>query len=167
VTPRRRWWWPTAFAPHVAQIEIAWLVEAGIRGVIVDLDNTLVATHQLQPGNDVTAWIVAATAHGIRVIMVTNNRTPWALEVARALGIACIPNARKPLPFGFRQALDALGLARTQVVVVGDQLFTDVLGAKALGLAVILVEPLAPADPPLTRFLRRVERVLLHGLPRL
>ncbi len=163
---RRRWWWPTSYAPRVAEINLDDLVANGFRGVIIDLDNTLVGYRQLAPDDRDAGWIVAAREHGVKVVMVTNNATPWAASVAKNLGIACIANARKPLPSGFRRALGVLELPRSAVIVVGDQLFTDVLGAKLFGLAAILVEPLVERDPLNTRWLRTLERWLLRGLPR-
>jgi hypothetical protein len=163
---RRRWWWPTSYAPSVAAIDIALLASNGFAGVIIDLDNTLVAYRQLAPDDRDARWIVDARERGLRVVMVTNNATPWAASVASNLGIACIPNARKPLPSGFRRALALLALPRESVIVVGDQLFTDVFGAKLFGLAAILVEPLVRHDPLETRPLRLLERWLLRGLPR-
>jgi hypothetical protein len=163
---RTRWWWPTSYAPSVAEIDLGGLIATGFAGVIIDLDNTLVGYRQLAPDDLHARWILDAHDRGLQVVLVTNNATPWAIEVARKLDIPCIPNARKPLPRGFRRALDLLKLPRESVVVVGDQLFTDVLGAKLCGLAVILVEPLAPRDPLNTRWLRQIERWLLRGLPR-
>ncbi len=163
---RRRWWWPTSYAPSVGAIDLDELAANGFSGVIIDLDNTLVAYRQLAPGERDARWILAARDRGVGIVMVTNNGTPWAAGVARELGIPCIPNARKPLPSGFRRALAVLGLPRKAVIVVGDQLFTDILGAKLFGLAAILVEPLAGRDPLNTRWLRQLERWLLHGLPR-
>jgi HAD superfamily phosphatase (TIGR01668 family) len=162
----RRWWWPTSFAPRVADIDIARLRAQGFGGVIIDLDNTLVGYNQLVPDNRDARWVIEAHDAGLRVIMVTNNATPWAKGVAEKLGIPCIPNARKPLPHGFRRALALLALPRDAVVVVGDQLFTDVLGAKLFGCAAILVEPLVRRDPLNTRPLRMLERWILRGLPR-
>jgi HAD superfamily phosphatase (TIGR01668 family) len=163
---RRRWWWPTSYAPSVGAIDIELLASNGFSGVIIDLDNTLVAYRQLTLGERDARWMVAARDRGLRVVMVTNNGTPWATDFAEELGIPCVPNARKPLPSGFRRALDILALPRESVIVIGDQLFTDILGAKLFGLAAILVEPLAGRDPLNTRWLRRIERWLLHGLPR-
>lgn len=163
---RRRWWWPTSYAPRVAEIDLEKLALGGFSGVIIDLDNTLVGYRQLVPDDRDAGWIVAARERGLRVVMVTNNATPWAVTVAENLGIPCIANARKPLPSGFSRALAVLELPREVVVVVGDQLFTDILGAKLFGLAAILVEPLAEHDPLNTRWLRTLERWLLRGLPR-
>jgi HAD superfamily phosphatase (TIGR01668 family) len=163
---RRRWWWPTSYAPSVAAIDIERLAANGFAGIIIDLDNTLVAYRRLVPEDRDVRWIRAACERGLRIVMVTNNATPWAASIARDLGIPCIPNARKPLPAGFRRALATLALPRQSVIVVGDQLFTDILGAKIFGLAAILVEPLVDHDPHNTRWLRIFERWLLHGLPR-
>lgn len=163
---RKRWWWPTSYAPSVAAIDIEALATNGFLGIIIDLDNTLVGYRRLAPADSDARWIVAAHERGLRVVMVTNNSTPWAAGIARDLGIPCIPNARKPLPAGFRRALALLALPRKSVIVVGDQLFTDILGAKLFGLAAILVEPLEGHDPLNTRWLRLLERWLLHGLPR-
>ncbi|MFN2460775.1 MAG: YqeG family HAD IIIA-type phosphatase [Candidatus Velthaea sp.] len=166
MSARRRWWWPTSYAPRISQVSFEDLAAAGVRGVIVDLDNTLVGYRKLTPDDEDAAWIVDAHERGLRVVMVTNNSTPWAAQVAENLKIPCIANARKPFPGGFRRALGVLELPHDAVVVVGDQLFTDVFGAKLCGLAVILVEPLVLRDPRNTRWLRSLERWLLRGLPR-
>jgi HAD superfamily phosphatase (TIGR01668 family) len=107
-------------------------------------------------------WVKAASNAGLKIVLVTNNSTPWAISIAGNLGVPCIPNARKPLPRSFRRALELLQLPRERVVVIGDQFFTDVLGAKMFGLRVILVPPLGGRDPWNTRPLRILAR--LFGL---
>jgi HAD superfamily phosphatase (TIGR01668 family) len=155
--PRR--WHADTFAPRVNAIAIADLLADGISGAIIDLDNTLVGYRLLEPADPEAAWIKAAEQAGLKVVMVTNNATPWAIAVAKKLGIPCVPNARKPLPHGFRRALTVLDLPRERVVVIGDQFFTDVLGAKLLGIRVILVPPLGGRDPWNTRPLRLLARL--------
>ncbi len=160
------WVHPTAYVPHVWEIDVAGLVADGVRGVIVDLDNTLVGYRTLEPLPEVAAWVKQAIEAGLRIVMVTNNSTPWARTVARGLGVPIIANARKPLPRGFRRALELLVLPREAAIVIGDQLFTDVLGAKLYGLRAILVDPLIAHDPWNTLPLRLLERWLLRSLPR-
>lgn len=157
---------PTSYTPRISEIDFTKLAADGVRGVIVDLDNTLVGYRALEPDAGDAAWVARASEHGIRVIMVTNNSTPWAREVAVRLNIPIVANARKPLPRGFRRALQRLELPREAVVVIGDQLFTDVLGAKLYGLRAILVDPLVRHDPWNTLPLRLLERWLLRDLPR-
>ncbi len=160
------WLTPTSYVPRISQLDHEQLLADGVRAVVVDLDNTLVGHRALEPDPRDAAWVARGPAHGIRIVMVTNNSTPWAREVAARLNIPIVANARKPLGRGFRRALALLALPREQVVVVGDQLFTDVLGAKLFGLRVILVDPLVRHDPWNTLPLRLLERWLLRDLPR-
>ncbi len=163
-------WHADTHASSLAAIDVRELLARGVRGAIVDLDNTLVSYRSLQPTQEEASWVRSAVASGLKIVLVTNNATPWAITVAQNLGIPCIPNARKPLPSGFRRALGVLDLSHDCVVVIGDQFFTDVLGAKLLGLHVILVPPLGGRDPWNTRPLRWLARLLrfepLHSHPR-
>ena len=158
---------PKLYAPGINRIDPAELFARGIRGAIVDLDNTLVGFRTTAPLEEDALWVARAKKAGVRVVVLTNNGTPWAMEIAKDLDVPCIPNARKPLPSGFRRALRLLQLAASEAVVIGDQLFTDVLGAKLAGLEVILVDPLVRHDPWNTRPLRWIERVVMRGVPRI
>ncbi|MEA2785536.1 MAG: putative phosphatase [Candidatus Eremiobacteraeota bacterium] len=157
---------PTKYATRISQIDPEELRARGIRGAICDLDNTLVGFRTLAPLEEDAAWVRRAHVAGVQVAVLTNNGTPWASEVAKELGVPCIPRARKPLPHGFRRAVRVLELEADQCVVIGDQLFTDVLGAKLAGLEVILVDPLVRHDPWNTRPLRWLERIVMRGVPR-
>ena len=157
---------PTKYATRISQIDPVELRARGIRGAICDLDNTLVGFRTLVPLEEDAAWVRRAHDAGVRVAVLTNNGTPWAAQVAKDLGVPCIPRARKPLPHGFRLAMRVLELKPDEVVVIGDQLFTDVLGAKLAGLEVILVDPLVRYDPWNTRPLRWIERIVMRGVPR-
>lgn len=160
------WFTPTSHVPRISQIDCARLSDDGVRGVVVDLDNTLVGHRAQKPDPADAAWVRHAAEHGIRVIMVTNNSTPWALGIAHLLDIPIVANARKPLGRGFRRALELLEMPREAVIVIGDQLFTDVLGAKLFGMRVILVDPLVRHDPWNMFPLRLLERWLLRDFPR-
>ena len=157
---------PKLYAAAINQIDPDELRRRGIRGAIVDLDNTLVGFRALVPLEEDALWVARATRAGVKVLVLTNNGTPWASNVAKDLGVPCIPRARKPLPHGFRRALKVLELEPREAVVIGDQLFTDVLGAKLAGLDVILVDPLVRHDPWNTRPLRWIEAVIMRGVPR-
>lgn len=157
---------PTRYAARITEIDLRELRARGIRGVIMDLDNTIVGFRALEPLAEDAEWVRRAKEVDVRVAVLTNNGTPWASQIAKDLGVPCIPRARKPLPHGFRRALKVLEVEAREAVVVGDQLFTDVLGAKLAGLDVILVDPLVRFDPWSTRPLRWLERLLLRGVPR-
>ncbi len=157
---------PKLYAPAINRVDPRALHARGVRGVIVDLDNTLIGFRALAPLEEDALWVSRAKEAGLRVVVLTNNGTAWASKIARDLGVPCIPRARKPLPFGFRRALKILELDAHEAVVIGDQLFTDVLGAKLAGLEVILVDPLVRRDPWNTRPLRWIERLVMRGVPR-
>ncbi|MHB8144497.1 MAG: YqeG family HAD IIIA-type phosphatase [Vulcanimicrobiaceae bacterium] len=153
--------WPDRYAVRLYEISLDELSASGFRGLIVDLDNTLLGFRQTELAEEHLAWVRDARARGFAIVMVSNNFNERVTDIAAQLGVDCVPNALKPLPFGFIRALRRLGLPRRQVAVVGDQLFTDVLGAKLCGLYAILTEPIESQDFPVTKFFRFLERLML------
>ena len=151
---------PDAYAERLSGVSLEALAAANISGIIIDLDNTLVGYGQEHFSEEDAAWIGAALARGFRICLVSNNFTGRVGRIAQELGVPGISSALKPLPRGFVQALRVLGTPKDRTVVVGDQLFTDVLGAKLIGLRCILTEPLVAHDWYGTRVLRLLERVL-------
>jgi|SRR5579872_764052 len=151
--------WPDRYAARVSEISVPELVGEGVRGVIVDLDNTLVGYRERHPTAEVSSWVDRATQAGLKIVIVSNNVRAWVEEIATHLRVSFVHKAAKPLPMGFGKALKQLGTSRAQTIVIGDQLFTDVLGAKLYGLRVILTEPLI-REHAFMRFVRRIERVL-------
>ncbi|MGP6157105.1 MAG: YqeG family HAD IIIA-type phosphatase [Vulcanimicrobiaceae bacterium] len=152
---------PDSYAERLCSVSLEDLSASGVAGIIVDLDNTLVGYGQEHLSAEDAAWIAAALARGFRICLVSNNFTGRVDRIAAELGVPGISSALKPLPRGFSQALRVLGTPKSRTVVVGDQLFTDVLGAKLVGLRCILTEPLVAQDWYGTRILRFFERLLL------
>jgi hypothetical protein len=153
----------TATLPDVS-LEDLW--SRGFRGIIIDLDNTVCGYHQSTLAPGVRDWVIAAKARGFALVMVSNNFRERVAAIGAQLDVPAVPNALKPLPQGFLVALRRLGTRRAETVVIGDQLFTDVLGAKLLGLHAVLTQPIVPKDFPLTRVLRLMERVFFARAPR-
>lgn len=107
------------------------------------------------------AWLEKMRAHGIRLVIVSNNNDRRIRPFAEQLGLAYTANALKPLVFGFRRTAKKMGLSGRQIAVVGDQIFTDILGGNRFGAVTILVEPLQPETGLFFRLKRRLElRVL-------
>ncbi len=130
-----------------------------IRGIVCDLDNTCVRRRCDVPGERETAWLRAARQRGYAVVLLSNNRSDVRVAtIGRLLGVPAIARARKPWPAGFRQALRILGTDPARTIVIGDQLFTDVLGAWAFGLGAILVPSLGSREEWYLRALRGLER---------
>lgn len=156
---------PDAFAERLSSVSLDDLAARGMRGIIVDLDNTLVGYGEDQMAPVDAAWVASARQRGFAVCLVSNNFTDRVERIGRELGVPAVPSALKPLPHGFLRALRVLATPKHATVVVGDQLFTDVLGAKLVGLHAILTEPLVAKDWHGTRILRFLERVLLGRRP--
>lgn len=152
---------PNRFAARLHDVPHEELEEAGIRGLIVDLDNTLVGYRDTELGREHLEWVARAHDRGFRIVMLSNNFSERVNAMARQLNVGCIPNALKPMPFGFLRAIRALELRRREIAVVGDQLFTDVLGGKLCGLYTILTEPIESKDLALTSVFRFFERLML------
>ena len=151
----------------ITDISLDSLAREGIRGIVVDLDNTLVGWRKLEPSPEVAAWVKAALADGYAVAIVSNNVRAWVSSIATMLGIVTfVHRALKPLPFGIFRAVKRLRVARREIVVIGDQLFADVLGAKLLGIRAILTEPIVPKEHPAMAFVRSAERFMLKGFKR-
>ncbi len=152
---------PDRFVSRLADIAHEELEGMGKRGLIVDLDNTLMGFRQTELCKEHLAWCERAHARGFRMVMVSNNFTERVTGIASQLRIPCVPNALKPLPFGVMRAIRMLEVPREEIAVVGDQLFTDVLSGKLCGLYTILTEPIEAKDFPITKIFRFFERLML------
>lgn len=118
------------------------LARNGVRLVLADLDNTLAAYGDALPPPSAGRWAQALAREGIALFILSNTRKPdRAGRFARALGIPYLERAGKPHPRSFLRAMEELGVTPRQTLMVGDQVFTDVLGAKRAGVAVVLVRP--------------------------
>jgi len=154
---------PDRFAPRLHDVDHDELEAAGIRGLIIDLDNTLLGFRETELAREHLDWVAQARERGFRIAMVSNNFSARVTTLAAQLNVVCFPNALKPLPFGFLRAKRSLQLRRREIAVVGDQLFTDVLGGKLCGHYTILTEPIELKDFAITKVFRFFERLMLRG----
>lgn len=142
------------------EIDAAFLAEAGIKALIIDIDNTLVKWRGEEPDSTTVAWITNLKNAGIKLALVSNAGGPRASRMGALLDIPAIAPARKPMKYGFARALAALGTNATETAAVGDQIFTDVLGAHRCGLKTILVEPFSGEEFAATKIMRYFEKRL-------
>lgn len=130
------------------------LAEHGITLLLADLDNTLTPYSSEVPTEEIREWKQELEEHGITLFVVSNSRKSTRVpNYCRALGIDFVRHAGKPKIKGFLEAMHTLGRRPEEILMVGDQIFTDVLGAKRAGLRVVLVEPIELAGNP-GRYLR-------------
>lgn len=155
---------PSEFVKTVYDISPERLKEKGIRGIITDLDNTLVEWDRPAATPKLVEWLKSMKDAGIQVTIVSNNSELRVKSFADPLGIPFIYKARKPMGKAFRKALHLMDVKREEVVVIGDQLLTDVVGGNRLRLHTILVVPVAKSDGFFTRFNRLAERRIFKAL---
>jgi HAD superfamily phosphatase (TIGR01668 family) len=154
---------PDYYLRSVSDIDLDALRGRGVDTLLVDLDNTLLPRDTSAVPESARRWAASLSERGFKVCLVSNNWHQRVSEVADELGMDLVAKAVKPLPFAFLRALHKVGSKRSQAAVVGDQMFTDVVGGKLLGMVTVMVLPLSESDLPHTLALRRIERVLLAG----
>ena len=157
---------PNQYVESVQQVDLDELKEHGLDGIIVDLDNTLVPWNESTILPEVKDWIIKAKSYGFGVCIVSNNNPGRGEVLSEAFEIPAVWKAVKPRRGAFRRALNILNLQACQVAVIGDQVFTDILGGNRLGLYTILVRPLQEREFFGTRLMRQLEKLILFYLKR-
>ena len=155
---------PHLYLRSVFELPVDQLREQGIQGLIFDLDNTLLNWNMYEVTPEAKTLFTQLQEAGFRSCLVSNNKRDRVEAVAKVLGLPAISKARKPRRRAFRQAMVTLKTTKEETAVIGDQLFTDVLGGNRLGLYTILVVPLSNAEFIGTKVMRSLERFVLTRL---
>lgn len=135
----------------------------GIKGLLLDIDNTLTTHDNPTPAPGVEAWVAGMQAAGISLCLVSNNHPPRVAPFAKRLGLDFVCDGKKPLSKGYHEAVRKMGLSRKEVAAVGDQIFTDVLGANLFRIPCIFVFPM---EMEKTRFFKVKRKLEMPFLPR-
>lgn len=153
---------PRLSISSVFDLDLDDLKDEGYEGLIMDLDNTLVAWNHPEVPKSLTLWLGEVRHRGIEMCIVSNNLSQRVEEFAAKIGVSSIAKAAKPRRRAFRQAMRAMGTEAHNTAVVGDQVFTDILGGNRLQLYTILVHPVATEEFWTTRLVRKVERQVVR-----
>ncbi|PJN61683.1 hypothetical protein PAEAM_12420 [Paenibacillus sp. GM1FR] len=149
----------------VFDINLEELYAQGYRGIITDLDNTLVGAKAPDATPELIEWFARVKEAGFKLMIVSNNNLNRVSLFATPLDIQFVHSARKPSNVPFRRAMKMMELSPENTIVVGDQMLTDVYGGNRMGLYTVLVLPISIGDEGfMTRFNRRVERIALTSL---
>lgn len=152
---------PTMQFDAIYKIPVKVLQDMCVEGLLLDLDNTIAPWNDCTLTSEVIKWFENAGRQGIKSCIISNNSSPQRVaEIAERLGIQYVSRAAKPRRRAFRMGIAALGLESDKIIVIGDQLFTDVLGANRVGLKTILVYPLHHREFTGTKVLRFMERIV-------
>ena len=140
------------------------LNEKKIKALLLDVDNTLTYAHKtktLRKGAE--EWFALMRKNGIKLIVLSNAKTKRAKAFGKSIGLDVIGMSAKPLPFGYLKAAAKLKCRYCEIAMVGDQIFTDTLGANIVGIKSILVTDITPEESLSFRIRRYLEQKIIKG----
>ena len=143
----------------LSSMDLKKLRQEGFKGILIDLDNTIVPWRQDQISEETVAFFTEAKALEYRVCLYTNARAYRAIPISKVLDVRCLPEAMKPFSAGYQFILREMGVKPEETLVIGDQIFTDTLGGNLAGCCTVLLPPLSSREFIGTKFLRVLERL--------
>lgn len=141
-------YFPDFYFKRVEDISIKFLLENNIKGIIFDMDNTLI-DFSCKLSNDVKKFVHSLKRANISVIIVSNAGKRRVSRMAKILNVGYIYNACKPGQKSFKKAHRYLKLPKEKIAIIGDQIFTDILGGKKYGIKTILIKPISVIEIPI------------------
>ena len=153
---------PDYYYDSVYEIPYNELWKKKIRGLIFDLDNTLTPFHEKLPPAKIVALMRHLEKVGFQVCLLTNNTTGRLNRFNEGMKLKGIANGLKPFTRGIKQAMKLMGTNRSQTVIIGDQLLSDVWAGKNAGICTIMVKPITEKDFFFVRIKRVIERFMLR-----
>lgn len=153
---------PTFWLKSVLDIDEKFLRGNGISALVLDLDNTLSMHGNPAAEAGVTNWLDEMRRLGIKMRIVSNNTNKRVAPLAENLGLPFTANGAKPLTFGISRAMKAMGSTKRDTLVVGDQIFTDVMAGNFKGVRTVLVEPFHLEKTWTFRLKRKAESLVFH-----
>jgi HAD superfamily phosphatase (TIGR01668 family) len=156
------WLQPDYYYSSLFAVDLGMLQALGIKGVVIDLDNTILPRDTNELESRAHDWVADARSR-FQLMIVSNNTHAYPKDIAAQLGLPILTNALKPMPRAFLAAMRRMGTTRETTAVIGDQLFTDVIGGNVAGATTILVDPLVEKDLPHTVALRKLTAPIIRN----
>lgn len=152
---------PDAVFDSVSAIPFSYLEENNIKGILLDIDNTLIDMFKVMP-DAVHDWVHEAKQKGYKVCVLTNTNNTQKLDmISEKLGIDHVSFAKKPSKSGYLRASKLLEIECKNLVMIGDQILTDVVGANKVGMNTIYVKPINKKEYWYTAWKRPIETLIL------
>ncbi len=147
------------------EITPVFLRDNNIKALLLDVDNTLTSAHKTKRLRDgAEEWFSVMRRADIKLMILSNAKSDRAKAFGESVGLDSVGMSAKPLPFGYFRALKKLGVKRNETAMVGDQIFTDTLGANLVGIKSILVTDITPEEGLSFRIRRKLEKKILKGV---
>ncbi|MCL1849480.1 MAG: YqeG family HAD IIIA-type phosphatase [Clostridiales bacterium] len=151
---------PDLCVEYLSEIDICDWYARGIRCILIDLDNTISHWRKTAITDDAREMIGKARDAGLTVVIFSNASEERAKEAAWDAGIGYYAPAMKPLPKRYRKAITELSLENHEIMAIGDQVFTDILGGNLSGCTTVLISPLSEVEHSGTKLIRLLERIV-------
>lgn len=152
---------PNYFYDKIWDISPQFLLENNIKCVLLDVDNTLTTHDNPEPHQKALIWLDEIKKSDIVPVIISNNIEPRVAPFANRIGVKYVCHAQKPLSRGVNEASELTGILKKQMLVIGDQIFTDVWCGKFSGVKTALVEPFELEEMPFFKVKRFLERLIL------
>lgn len=155
---------PDVYAKSIYDVNYDNLMERGIKCILFDLDNTLIAPGIKQPSTKLLNFINKLKQTQLHFIIYSNGGSKRVKRLTKLLDIECISPAFKPYRGKFDQIIKKYKYNQSEIAIIGDQLLTDIAFGNNVGITTILVNQLSLKDSFLTKFNRMRERAILKKL---
>jgi HAD superfamily phosphatase (TIGR01668 family) len=153
--------YPKLSVDKIQNIDFDTLKKNNIRGLILDIDNTLVPQHMKEADENAVKWIERAKEAGFKTCIVSNASKKRVIKFNERLKVFAIHRASKPGSKAFQKAVRLMNITADQAAVIGDQIFTDIYGGNRVGMFTILVKPIDKREGLFIRFKRLPEKLVL------
>ena len=156
--------YPTLYRRRITDVTAEDLRRMGVRGILLDVDNTLTTHDAPDLTDEVKDWLATMQDEGFRLVIVSNNKPVRVAPFAEKIGLPFTALAHKPLPSGYQEAARILEIPLKECIAIGDQIFTDIMGAGLCGIPSVLLEPIQPeVEQKFIVFKRKIERLLMKN----
>lgn len=162
----KKFFLPDDFIEKYEFIDVEYMNMHNKKVIISDLDNTLISWDSKKDTKELNRWLKKMKRAGFDIIVVSNNTEERVKEFCESLNLKYVAEAKKPLTVGFKKALHKLNRKPEEAIILGDQVLTDVFGAKSFGAMSVLVKPISKTDAFKTRINRFFEGLIIQNLKR-
>lgn len=155
---------PDMFVDTIYDIDLDFLKDKGIHYLVIDIDNTVVPQKAKLPDKKTIEWFIKLKQKNFNICLISNNTRRRVNRFGSEIEVPGVAWAIKPRKGAFRKALKILNSRPDETALIGDQIFTDILGGHRMGLFTILVKPISKDEIGWTKLIRKVERHVLKRM---
>ena len=151
---------PNYYSKSIYDVPLSFFSEHNVKIIFCDLDNTLDAFYEKEPTKRAHQLVDNLKNIGVTLIITSNNHGERVHRYAEKLGVECHYSSRKPLGYRLRRFIKKKKFNKREILMVGDQILTDVIASKLTGVRVLLTEPVVNKDLVITKFNRFIDRII-------